>query len=167
MEKLESKDVVFVNLDDDLQSVLGCFKANKISHVPVLTEKKVVGMVSKTDVVEFLYEAIEKRSGEAYLSLLQSVKVRELMIQPIIVAKVEDSQMTILEKLLDHEVGSVVLKKENDILGIVTERDMIRMLAKEVEGSLTFTEKMGMHLVQWLDRNGLIRISRMLSEIGI
>lgn len=167
MEKLEPKDVVFVNLDDDLQSVLSCFKTNKISHVPVLTEKKVVGMVSKTDVVEFLYEAIEKRSGEVYLSLLQSVKVRELMIQPIVAAKVEDSLMVVLEKLLDHEVGSVVLKKENEILGIVTERDMIRMLAKEVEENLSFTEKLGLHVVQWLDRNGIIRISRMLSEIGI
>ena len=167
MQAIENKGIVYLDLDDDLQSVLSCFKVNNISHVPVLSGNKVIGMVSKTDVVEFFYEAIEKRSGETYQDLLQSVRVKELMVQPVIDADVNDTQMTVLEKLLNHEVGSVLLKNEGEIIGIVTEKDMIRFLAKEVESDLSFSEKLGMHLVQWLDKNGLIRISRMLSDIGI
>ena len=167
MKKMDSESVVYLNADDDLQAVLACFKVNKISHVPVMSEDKLIGIVSKTDVVEHLYEAIEKKSGELYKDILNETKVKELMIQPIIEAKVNDSQLTILEKLISHKVGSVVLKNDEGIAGIVTERDMLCYIAKELEGSLSLSEKLGIHIVQWLERNGLFRVSQMLADIGI
>ena len=167
MEELKDSDLVYVGPNDDLKTVLSCFKVNQISHVPVINDKRIIAMVSKTDVVEHLHEILPKKGDQSFESLVQEIKVKELMVQPIIEAQVTDTQRTILEKLIDHQVSSVVLKKGDDLVGIVTERDMIQYLAGKKDDDLSYSENLGMHVVKWLDENGVFRVSRALADIGI
>lgn len=167
MGSLDAKDMIYLEMNDDLKSILSCFKINKISHIPVVSDNKVVGMVSKTDVVEYLHRVLPDRTGEAFGSLVRTIKVKEVMIQPIVEAQVGDSQAHIIEKLFNHQVGSVVLKKGDDVMGIVTEKDMLGYLVGEQDLSISFTEKLGLEIVEWLDKHGVIKVSRMLADIGI
>ena len=164
---MNSGNMIYLDKNDDLKTVLACFKVNKISHIPIVSDSRVIGMVSKTDVVEYLYQVLPEREGEAFGSVAQSIKVKELMIQPVVEAEVNDSQAQILEKLSDHQVGSVILKKEGKVAGIVTEKDMVRYMAGNFDSSISFAEKVGLDIVEWLDQHGLLRVSRMLADIGI
>ncbi len=168
MDTLKQDGVIFVNTDDDMQTVLNCFKNNKISHVPVMNETKLVGMISKTDVVEYLCDHDEDFGSQSYSEILQTVKAKQMMVQPLVVAKTTDSERTLLETLVDHKVSSVILKDENDKLaGIVTDKDMLAYLFKNTDEELSFGERMGLEMAQWLNDNGVVRISKALSDIGI
>jgi CBS domain-containing protein len=168
MAELEKDNVIFVDINDDLQTILSCFKHNQISHVPVTSDQKLVGMISKTDVVEYLYDQHQEKAGLSFEDFLKNTQAKELMMQPLIEAKTADTQMMILEKLLTHEVSSVVIRNEdNKVAGIVTDKDMLRYLTKDKEENMSFSEKLSLHLAQWLENHGIIRVSKALSDIGI
>ncbi len=168
MQDLEQKNFVYVSSDDDLQTVLSCFKVNQISHVPVIVDRKVVGMISKTDVVEYLYDHIEDLGNESFAKLVETVKAKEVMMQPLLEAKTTDSEMLIAEKLLSHQVSSLILKDEDgDTAGIITDKDLLNYLVREKEDDMSFGEKLGLHMAQWLESHGLFRVSKALSDIGI
>ncbi len=168
MENLNKDNVVYVSTDDDLKTVLSCFQVNQISHVPVMSENKLVGMISKTDVVEYLYNNGEKFDSQSFAETMQSIKAKELMVQPLIEAKTSDSQMTIMEMLFDHQVSSVVIRDENGkMAGIVTEKDLLQYLMKNQKDETSLTDSLAGQLVQWMDQNGILRISKALSDIGI
>jgi CBS domain-containing membrane protein len=168
MSEIKSENLVFVSPDDDLRTLLSCFQVNKISHVPVVRDKKVVGMISKTDVVECLYQLVLNKGSETLETLSQNTLAKEIMIQPTVQADINDSESMILEKLIQHQVSSVILKREGQIAGIVTEKDMLQYLAdKHQSETLNITETMGLHLVEWMEKKGLLRLSRMLADIGI
>jgi len=168
MSELKTENIVYVSPEDDLHTLLTCFKINRISHVPVIREKKVVGMISKTDVVEALYTIMMERGSETFSEICKNTFAKSLMIQPTIQADVNAPESVILEKLMDHQVSSVVLQKNGQVVGIVTEKDMLLYLADKQQGKeLSVTESMGLQVVEWMDKNGLMRLSRMLADIGI
>ncbi len=168
METMNQDNVVYVDMGDDLKTILTCFKVNGISHVPVMGENKLVGMISKTDVVEYLYNKSDDLSGLTFQETLSEVKAAQVMVQPLIEASTSDSQKTICEKLFDHEVGSVVIRDDQGkIAGIVTDKDMLQYFLNNSQDDPSFTESLGGQLVQWMDQNGILRFSKALSDIGI
>ena len=167
MKDLKEKDLAYVSPNDDLRTLLAVFFIHNISHVPVLLDNKLVGIVSKTDFTRFMHENIQNGSFSSLKELAEKVPVKELMTQPIVEAQIETTTMSLLEKLIYHDVGSIVLKDGEQLVGILTEKDMIRYCAKSFEEDLSFAEKMSSHVVQWLDSHGIIKISRMLGDIGI
>lgn len=164
---MSGKDFIFLEPNDDLQSVLSCMEQNLISHIPIVQDKKIVGIVSKTDVIHFLNEEHEKRGETLFSTLIKEIKVKEMMIQPVLHASVDDTQMQMIEKMIQKNIGSLVLYKDKEIVGIVTERDMVRFLSYKQDEGQNFAERFGYHLVQWLDTHGVIRVSRFLSDMGI
>ena len=168
METLKDENIIYVSSNDDLKTVLSCFKVNRISHIPVMNNNEFIGMISKTDVVEFLHDNIEELNPQTFSELVQNTKAKQLMIQPLVEATTDDTEMTLLEKLLSHQVSSVIIKNDtNAVVGIVTEKDMLKYLTRKTEQNLSFGEKLGLHVVQWLDKNGIIKASRVLADIGI
>ena len=168
MDELKDDNIIYVSTEDDLKTILTCFKVNRISHVPIMNENKIVGIISKTDVVEYLHNNYEELDSQTFSTISHNVKAKELMIQPLVEASVDDTEMFLLEKLLSHQVSSVVIKNnDGHIAGIVTEKDMLKYLTGKKEQELSFTEKLGLHTVQWLNKNGIVRISKALADIGI
>lgn len=161
------KETIYLDTQDDLKTALACFKVNKISHVPVVAGAKLVGMLSKTDVVEYLYEQSENLSGEPFNNILADIKVKQVMVQPVVKVGVNDSFDLIMEKLFDHKIGSVVVVEGEKVVGIATDKDVMAFLVSKRQEDLSFTEKFGLHLVQWLEQNGIFRISKFLGDIGV
>lgn len=163
-----NENLIYVSPEDDLHALLSCFKVHKISHVPVVREQKVVGMIAKTDVVESLHEKMRSHGESSLHEVGQQLLAKEIMIQPIVTADINASEAMLLEKLIDHQVSSVILTREGQIAGIVTLKDMLAYMAEHgPQRELSVTETFGLHLVEWMDKKGLLRISRALADIGI
>lgn len=167
MDQSAKKNIAYVSPNDDLKTLITVFHNLKISHLPVVNQEKLVGLVSKTDLADYLYNNFNDKAFMSLQDFFTETKVKQLMTQPLIEAQINDTTMTILEKLITHDIGSVVLKDGQRLAGIVTEKDMIKYFTKNQEENTSFTEKVSHHIVQWLDKNGLIKISTMLADIGI
>jgi CBS domain-containing protein len=63
-----TKQVVIAILDDDLDYAINTMKHEKIRHIPIVDDKKVVGIISMRDILGFQYE--ETKAEIRYIHLL-------------------------------------------------------------------------------------------------
>jgi CBS domain-containing protein len=63
-----TKQVAIAILDDDLDYAINTMKQEKIRHIPIVDDKKVVGIISMRDILGFQYE--ETRAEIRYIHLL-------------------------------------------------------------------------------------------------
>lgn len=64
-------------------------------------------------------------------SIIEDVKVREIMSSPVIEANEEDSIQSIAEKMKKYHIGSIVIMRNGKPIGIITKRDLIDKIIAE------------------------------------
>ncbi len=160
-------DVIFLGLNDNLRTLLNCFQHNMISHVPVVEEGKLIGMVSKTDVTDYLSRMEVQEKGQSFKDVLEQTEVKELMIQPVIKADISEPRSNLLQKLNDHQVGSVVLTENGKVAGIVTATDLLQFYAANSQEEEGVADQFIGKLNTWMHEHGVHHISKALSDIGI
>ena len=108
-----TKDLVWVRPDDDIRKVVKLMLDKKISSVVVKDNDKVVGIVTKTDVVRTLKDNEEP--------------VTSYMNKPIVL-KQDDSLIEARKKMLDYGIKKFPVVNDGMIVGILTESDMAKIL---------------------------------------
>ncbi len=63
-----TKQVAIASMDDDLDYAVNTMKQERIRHIPIMDEKKVVGIISMRDILGFQYE--ETKAEIRYVHLL-------------------------------------------------------------------------------------------------
>ena len=106
---------------------------HQFRKLPIVKNGKLVGIVTQTDVVE----ALDRFATHSIIDTLNSLHVWELMKVPIVSVK-PTATLAEAKKLMADKAISCVLVVENGIFrGIITERDIVSELAKDV-GRLGF-----------------------------
>ncbi len=59
VEKVMTKDVVFVRPDDEVETVIQLMAKHRIHRVPVVEKGKVVGIVTRTDILRGFFQTLE------------------------------------------------------------------------------------------------------------
>lgn len=140
-----TRNVIVVEDDAPINKLIGIFVENKISCVPVVNKKnQLIGIVTKTDVLSFfmdidlhislnesLKDILEYDSeyGDLEITSDTDVTVRTIMTQnPITVG--ENCSIEFLAKtMIDHNIHRLIVKKDNDIAGIVSTLDILYYVA--------------------------------------
>lgn len=122
-----SKEVICVTPEQSLLDLKHIYeKQNFHSHIPVNQNGKLVGMVSLIDFMR----AISYTSLDDNEAIYHEKKVNDIMsINPVSVSP-NSSIREIVEMLSKGEFHSVVLSENNEVKGIVTTTDIIRLMLK-------------------------------------
>lgn len=73
-----TKSVVTVNENDDLRKVVEKLKKHNIRHIPVIRNKEVIGIISRTDINRLTFGALfegQEGADEAILDMLTIAQV--------------------------------------------------------------------------------------------
>lgn len=98
-----------------------------------------LGLVSATDIVDFLgggdkFNLIEKKYGERILPAINE-HVRKIMEEDVVTlshkAVIDDA----LEKMHEEDVGYLPLLKENKVQGVISERNFVKLVSKQLSDS--------------------------------
>ena len=98
--------------------------------------KRLEGIISATDLVNFFgggdkHKIVVERY-EGNLSAAVNEYVDEIMVRDVITVNCKDSWEDALELMLEKKVGGCpVVDKENKVIGIITERDILKYLANQ------------------------------------
>ncbi|BAU64010.1 Multi-sensor Hybrid Histidine Kinase [Stanieria sp. NIES-3757] len=109
----------------DLFVILNLFQKHQIRHLPIVDEhEQIVGILT--------YESLLQLFG--LIDWLRLRQVTEVMTNDVVYAKPTTSVAQLTQLMADHQVSSVVIveeseSKETQNLGIVTERDLVQLLA--------------------------------------
>ena len=127
-------DLMMVQSDDKVVIVKDIMEANGIHHVPVVDFNKLVGMISKSDLLHFL----KGMNYNGYQDLMNDVRLKnysakEIMTEDLECLQPEDSiekAINLFQKNRFHSIP--VVKEDSSLVGILTTFDIINLITEKV-----------------------------------
>lgn len=134
IEGIMNKQLIVVNEDESIGGLLNIFKEHNISHAPVISHGKPVGMVSIRDVIDHFFkptqpERFGETVGRAKVETL-TASVKNIMSRPLITVPPETSLKEAEKKMHDSDISSLVVVRGANLAGIVTKRDFLEPIAQ-------------------------------------
>ncbi|WP_447603501.1 CBS domain-containing protein [Nitrospira sp. Nam80] len=108
---------------------------HRIRHLAVSDGKEVLGLISVRDLVRHFVEA-DHGPVQALNDVYQPLGV--LMQRTIETIRSDESVAASATRMLEKQIGSLVVREDNEIVGIVTEADIVRkLLAHQLDPNAT------------------------------
>ncbi|SRR5690606_3514202 len=127
-----STELIILNVKDDLYKAEKLFKKHKIRHLPVVEDKKIVGILSYTDLLRISYADVIDEDDDTVESIVYDMfSIPQVMINnPVVVSP--DTTIKEVTKILSEREFHALPVVEGDILvGIVTTTDLMKYFYHE------------------------------------
>ena len=131
-----STDLKLVGPDDAVASIDKIFLENRIHHVPVITEDRlVVGVISKSDFLYLLRGFTENETDRfRKQAMLRAFKVEEIMTREVVTISGSEPIKKAVALLAENRFRAIpVVDEDKKIIGIVTTHDIIDMVNEMIE----------------------------------
>ncbi|HTO35141.1 MAG: CBS domain-containing protein [Flavobacteriaceae bacterium] len=124
-----TKNVVKLNLTDDLTKAEMLFKKHKIRHMPVVTGNKIVGMLSYTDLLRISFvDAVDDDADVVDVTVYNMFTVEQVMTKKLVYVNPETNIKDVAEILAEREFHALPIVEGDLLVGIVTTTDLIKYL---------------------------------------
>lgn len=136
--KLMTKDLITLNLDDSLNKAKVLFSRHKIHHILVLDdEDKLAGIITDRDLFMHLSPTVgTSKESHKDVSLLQK-KIHQVMARELTIATQEQSLHEAVLLFHDNHISCLpIVTKENKAIGIITWRDILKVIALQYRKKL-------------------------------
>jgi CBS domain-containing membrane protein len=126
VEDIMAKEVSTLERNDTLDLADDIMTLDRIRHLPVLEEGRVVGVVSQRDLFRSALVAALGYGERAQKMLLRTIRVKEVMSEPAITVSPEVMVKEAARLMLEHKIGCLPVVEGHTLVGIVTETDILR-----------------------------------------
>ena len=123
-----TKNVVKLNLQDDLTKAESLFKKNKIRHIPVVNSSKIIGMLSYTDLLRISFVDAVDEDEVIDATVYNMFTVEQVMAKNLVTISPETTIKEAAEILSNKEFHALPVCEGDLLVGIVTTTDLIRYL---------------------------------------
>lgn len=124
-----TKNVVKLNLSDDLTKAEMLFKKHHIRHIPVVYSNKIVGMLSYTDLLRISFaDAIDDEEDVVDTTVYNMFTVEQVMAKKLVSITPETTIKEAAEILASKEFHALPVCEAELLVGIVTTTDLIKYL---------------------------------------
>jgi len=124
-----TKNVVKLNLSDDLTKAEMLFKKHHIRHIPVVFSNKIVGMLSYTDLLRISFaDAIDDDEDVVDATVYNMFTVEQVMAKKLISIAPETTIKEAAEILARKEFHALPVCEGELLVGIITTTDLIKYL---------------------------------------
>lgn len=124
-----TKNVVKLNLSDDLTKAEMLFKKHHIRHIPVVYSNKIVGMLSYTDLLRISFaDAIDDDEDVVDTTVYNMFTVEQVMAKKIVAISPDTTIKEAAEILAKKEFHALPVCEGELLVGIVTTTDLIKYL---------------------------------------
>ncbi|MFP3984853.1 MAG: CBS domain-containing protein [Candidatus Bathyarchaeia archaeon] len=133
IRQIMTRDPLIVEENESVGSVISLFREEGISHAPVVSGAKLVGMISVHDIVEHIFKPRKRQTlgeivGESVPVL--NIPAKGIMTKPVITVLPDVTLRDAEEKMLKFDISSLVIARKERPVGIVTKRDFLEPIAQ-------------------------------------
>ncbi|TVP47350.1 MAG: CBS domain-containing protein [Mongoliibacter sp.] len=128
VEEIMTKEVVSVENHQTLAEILILFRKNKIRHIPVLGDKKVVGIISRSDINRLTFGAIFDNQDSSEESILEMLSITQVMSANPKVVSTKDSLQKVAQIFAEEEFHALPVVEDGKLKGIITTTDLIKQM---------------------------------------
>lgn len=123
--------VVAVQEQDKLQDVMDIFRKHKIRHLPVLSGKKIAGIISRTDINRLTFGALFDNQEGADEAVLEILSIPQVMTNKPKMVSPNDSIRDVAEIFANEEFHALPVVEGEELKGIVTTTDIIKYMLEQ------------------------------------
>jgi acetoin utilization protein AcuB len=127
-----TREVTTLTEEDNLERVLRELGRLRFHHLPVVDDGRVVGILSQRDLLGHLTSDLDRsRVAQAQeRRLLERTFVRDVMRTQVVTVSADALVSAAAAHMLEARIGALpVVNRENRLVGIVTENDVLRLVA--------------------------------------
>ncbi len=133
VEDLMTKKPYLIEEDESVGAVLSLFREYGISHVPVVRDGNLVGIVSIQDIMTNIFQPRQRQTvgetaGEKVPVL--SIQAKGIMTKPVITVLPETKLKDAVERMREFDITSLIVVSKGRPAGILTKRDILEPLAE-------------------------------------
>ena len=102
--------------------------AGQLRHLPVVDHGALVGLVTQRDLFKAAMSSAMGYGDKAHKAFLQSVRVKEIMVAPVVTVTPETSVAEAADMMMQRGLGCLPVVEREKLVGIVTKTDLLRCL---------------------------------------
>ena len=160
-----TKRVIVANETSTLYEAAQIFVDENISHLPIMRDNNLVGLISKTDVLKAAGVNSLSELDENKTRILSSIKISQMMKKPIYIYNT--ARLHKVKKLMKKfNINSLpVLNKEKRVVGIITKPDLMKTISKSFIG--THIETANDEVLKILEESGSVTIDKLAKTFTV
>lgn len=129
VSSIMTKNVVKLNLSDDLTKAELLFKKHHIRHIPVVNGNVIIGMLSYSDLLRISFaDAIDDDEDVVDTTVYNMFTVGQVMAKKLVSISPDTTIKEAAEILATHEFHALPVVHDQLLVGIVTSTDVIKYL---------------------------------------
>ncbi len=136
--KIMTKDIISLELDDDLSKAKEVFATNKIHHILITDKKVLVGVITDRDLYKHLSPTLGTHKETHQDALILTKKIHLIMNRALVTATPETEVNESVLLFHDHHISCLPIVNEKFYpIGIITWRDILKVIAQQYRKRIT------------------------------
>ncbi len=142
VEQIMTKAPVTIEASRSVGAVLSLFREHDVSHMPVMENGRVVGVVSTQDIIENVFQPNQRQTvGDIKGEKIQvlNIPAKGVMTSPVVTVSPEMPLKEAEKKMHEFNVHSLIVLAKERLVGIVTKLDFLEPISQmeDVDRRLT------------------------------
>lgn len=127
VHEIMAADPITVHAQQKVSDVHRSIVERKIHHVPVVSGRKLIGLISATDLLRVSWGDVNKQDPRQVDALLDTLTIRDVMQEDVVTVRRSDTVRRAAELLAQGDYhGLPVVDDDGNLVGMVTSTDVIR-----------------------------------------
>ena len=131
IEAIATREVITVRTTDSMLTASKLLKERVIRHLPVLDEKgRLVGVITDRDIKRASASEATSLDIHELLYLLDRLEVTKVMTRNPVTLPLGATVQEAAQLMIRHKIGCILIMDGGKLAGIVTDVDMLKLLAR-------------------------------------
>ena len=126
-------EVTALQETDSLLDAAMIFVRSSFRHIPVLRDKKVVGIITERDVKQFAPSLLSRTSADEYNQIMETTPISRVMTREPEVLSPNDPVYKAAQVLHSRRMGCLPVVENDELTGIITTTDLLALLIQIME----------------------------------
>ncbi|MEQ8220520.1 MAG: CBS domain-containing protein [Arenibacter sp.] len=132
VSKIMTTDLVTINHTNSLLDAEKLFEKHKIRHIPVVNNKKIIGILSLTDLLRISFvDNYGEDDSQVDTAVYNMLSIEQVMVKNPVHISPSLSIKEVTEILAKKEFHALPVVENGDLVGIVTTTDLLNYLLEQ------------------------------------
>lgn len=128
-----TKDLIVLNPAQSLYEAEALFKKHKIRHIPVVESKKLLGILSHSDLLRISFADLTDEEDYVESVVYDMYTIEQVMAKAPLTVNADATVKEVAEVLSEQSFHSLPVVENDELVGIVTTTDLINYMLKQFE----------------------------------
>ena len=128
ISEIMTKSLVTANVSDSLTHINTLLKENNIGHLPIVSGRTLVGIISKTDLLRLSFADIYEDQTHVDETVFQMLRTEQVMVHNPLTVDVHDTVREVADLMSKVAFHALPVLEAGKVVGIISSTDLIKHL---------------------------------------